>query len=461
MCDFDIASFRDRSFSLKKKKKSKTDNSKKRRVNAFADYLEKRKTLGLDASDSEESGNENENENKNENKNENEKEHRNEDEEEEEKRAKKRKKSLTDTALMEQNTLQNDPVDNDLDLVEIDPFPTVTLKNTLTRKSVKRHSLLHNLVDLSAEDPLDIILDTSLHHFSATPIHLPHYRSRQMPPQQEPDLILLPSAPISSTVDIEELDPELALIVQNSSQSTHSPSTPTSVGENTSEPYSKDPPKVHIKVQFVCVSRPQELQAQTALTILEKPVGFVVLENDPFDKLLTHFCKHKCLLMKDVILTHKNVHVFLRATPASLEMSLDQVNTMGKCWWGWVHWLTLEYEKKVKQEEETKAEMFRKMNRTAGEELLEEYQQADSSAETDTAQRLCLTLRDKDNVDTHLRVKKTTTIKAILQQYIRIHRLDSGMESRLRLSFEEETLSPDLTVQETELEDEDMISVCM
>lgn len=60
---------------------------------------------------------------------------------------------------------------------------------------------------------------------------------------------------------------------------------------------------------------------------------------------------------------------------------------------------------------------------------------------------------------THTRAFQTTTMANLAKHYCAIKKLDNSVASKIELSFEGETLSPNDCVEDTELENEDIVTV--
>ncbi|KAI7830584.1 ubiquitin-2 like Rad60 SUMO-like-domain-containing protein [Gamsiella multidivaricata] len=70
---------------------------------------------------------------------------------------------------------------------------------------------------------------------------------------------------------------------------------------------------------------------------------------------------------------------------------------------------------------------------------------------------LHIKLRGKDTTDEKIRVKKTTTVFAILSHYKRIKKISA--DTPVKLEFDDEAIDPSMAVGETEIEDDDMLDV--
>ncbi|KAF7728223.1 hypothetical protein EC973_006504 [Apophysomyces ossiformis] len=250
---------------------------------------------------------------------------------------------------------------------------------------------------------------------------------------------------------IEDLDPELAMLAEAGSTT---PAGDTN-DETSFEPEStthatSTPNKITVKVQYVCRNVPDDPNVQKIVDVLKRPLKVIIRDNDRFDLLLTSYCKRKYMKKDDMVLVYQNVRVVLRATPLSLGMSPNITNHMEV-------YKREDYQMKLLEEETKKKEMMKQNSTEFDEELLGEAELATPEEKQEDQQedsnRIFLKLRGKDNVD--------VTLRTIMKEYGRIRGLEPEMAAKVRLSFEGETLSPDITVQDTDLEDQDLISVLL
>ncbi|KAI9008824.1 hypothetical protein CLU79DRAFT_776460 [Phycomyces nitens] len=251
------------------------------------------------------------------------------------------------------------------------------------------------------------------------------------------------------SVDLDELDPELARIAMGDACLDYD----NNDRDQKKEESSRQPQKICIKVQYINMESSTNSSAQNLIQMLQKPARFVIMENDTFSILFQHFCKRKCLKQEDLILIHKNVHVLLFTTPASLGMTPDGDNTLEV-------YTKTGYEEKQKQDKEKMLESIKKAGPMLNEDFFNGCQsESDQAAENEP--KIIFTLRDKKGVDISLRARQTTQIKAIIHQYCHVRGFGPEIEAKIRLSFDDETLDPNTMVKDHELEDDDMLSVQM
>ncbi|CDH59666.1 predicted protein [Lichtheimia corymbifera JMRC:FSU:9682] len=278
----------------------------------------------------------------------------------------------------------------------------------------------------------------------------------------EPQPSTLPKRPkisLPTFQQIEDLDPDLASILPGSAPS------PSSTSQSPSRATSHSPApaqKVLIKVCYTTPRIPDDERLQVLIDKLKKPLSVYVMENDPFDKLLTRYAQHKKLRKDDLQLVYKDVPVVLRATPASLDMITGgQTKNLMQVY------VKSDYEKIIQEELQKKEEMEKMFEKPITDEELFAANTTTATAATteestqsaDTEDRLFLKLRGKEGDDVVCRVKKTTTMANLAKHYCAIKKLGDSVASKIELSFEGETLSPNDCVEDTELESEDIVTV--
>ncbi|KAL9544215.1 hypothetical protein MBANPS3_007734 [Mucor bainieri] len=261
-------------------------------------------------------------------------------------------------------------------------------------------------------------------------------------------------------IGIEDLDPDLAALA-------HSASTAAS----------SEPEKIVIKIHYIHnydLSKYDEKMVKM-IQHFEKPIKFKVMDvgymrrmtaavlmNTQFHILLTNFCANKKYLKaSDVYLTYNDDKVYMSSTPASVGM-----NSIG------THKMEIYpkgcYDKMMAdKEEQRQKERMRHLNGIGNEDDL--YSEGDSianaasSSETHAAaandepeeERLRLSLRTGNGKVVPFRVKATTK----LQELVDAFRKRAEISGNVQLSFEGETMDLNQTIEQTDLEDEDIVEV--
>ncbi|SAM02462.1 hypothetical protein [Absidia glauca] len=431
MGDFDIASFRERSTTANKTE-STTEES------AYAVFLKKRKQLGLDDSDSDSDDNDND------------------DSLELPNKKAKRQQQWQQHQVGECHSETSKPASSSD--TKVDP---TTLANTTSLDGLNSnsHPPSPKKESLQSSSTVD---SKSQHSDSKSPIVLtddPVVEERSAAQQSKAQ------AAYTISLDIEDLDPELASLVTDEEQ--HTASTSSSSLDASTKSSANVPQKIQIKVSYVSLLETVDPAVQAILDTLSKPVKIIMLDNNRFDTLLTQYCKKKHLLMRDMVLVYDNVPVVLRATPASLSMSPTSINRMEV-------YKRDDFDKKTSMEQEIRAARLSQFNDLAINKDNEDDDDYNSDGDLDynsdsgtqqhqqqqeDEEHLHIKLRGKDNKDIGLRVKPTTTVENIVKEYHRLLNLDAALLSKIQLSFEGETLTSSMTIADTDLEDEDMVSV--
>ncbi|CAO3599969.1 unnamed protein product [Absidia cylindrospora] len=421
MCNFDITSFREKPSTTKKSDSDKEESS-------FALFMKKRKMLGLDDTDS------------------------NSDDDNNEKgdALKKRKwqDNNNDTKKPAPSAPSSEPTVDKPSTLDIKPVtviqdsaPQVDLEKTTYQHQESPAPNMNQSPIVLADDEPEAVKsnDTTPHIVEGFDLTKESSPRRRKP---RPNNIV--------SLDIEDLDPELANLSTQEIE-------PSSTGD-TSRPEIA-PQKVQIKVAYVSLMETIDPNVQNIIDALAKPVKIIMLNNSRFDTLMEQYCKKKRLAMQEMVLVYDNVPVVLRATPSSLSMSTTSTNKMEV-------YKKTDFDKKMEMEQEIKAARLSHYNDPTSDDEYNQNEDDDAynrdlneQADQPEEDYLHIKLRGKDNKDILLRVKPTTKIESIVKQYIRLMELDMSLLDKIQLSFEGETLAPSMTMADTDLEDEDMVSV--
>ncbi|KAI9486145.1 MAG: hypothetical protein EXX96DRAFT_547810 [Benjaminiella poitrasii] len=249
---------------------------------------------------------------------------------------------------------------------------------------------------------------------------------------------------------IDDLDPELEALLADNPALPYK-DLPDKVNEN------HEPQKIYLKIQyhvpnFDSLSNLAKVEVSKRL----KPVKMLVLDNLQFSKVLDSFCKHRNLIKTDMILVYNDERVYLSATPAGVGMSAVETNSM------YVYpeqsYIYLLEQKQIEREERMKRLAMQKdedLFDTAKFESFSQNTSSHGSTEDDDEGKLILTLRGNDSDNRSFRVKPTTRLAVLAAEY----KEKKGITTDIRLSFEGEILDLNLTVGETDLEDEDLVEV--
>ncbi|ORZ00805.1 hypothetical protein BCR43DRAFT_485828 [Syncephalastrum racemosum] len=443
MADFDITNHLAR-HPAKGKAKAKAKDKGKGKAKAkqtpdithsgdYAQYLEKRKLLGISLFDSDSDGSDS-------------------DEESFTKRKKKPKKMIKTIFLEEEDG--EDDVSKDMqdegDSSHDSTTTTTTASNDNnnsmeTSQNENNQSQTPEVLDIAGTGPSTTAIQSAVEDDDLFILDEPEEirgieRLRLLEKQRSlqrqnrvPDPTPPPPAPTYNIpdTDLDDLDPELAMIASGRD------GTPT-----------KDavaPQKVTIKIHYISFTDQQQLdpKAKAFIDSLTKPLKMIVMNNDPFDKILSSFCKRKLLRKDDVVLTYRNTPVVLRATPFSLNMDGVEVHVMKV-------YLKTDYSRKEQEEADARAARIRQMAQEE-EELLKEPEKVEE-------ERLVIRLRSKDAEDIVVRVKPSTELNSVAKYYVEQRKLSVSPE-KIAFSFEGERLSLEDSIQDTELEDQDMVSV--
>ncbi|KAG2235038.1 hypothetical protein INT48_008961 [Thamnidium elegans] len=236
---------------------------------------------------------------------------------------------------------------------------------------------------------------------------------------EDDDDVVVPGA------ELEDLDPELEAYLKESADSNQS-----------------QPLKVTMRLQYTHNFTNISGRAMEMIQTLMKPV-----KNEQFHKVLESYCNKKGLKKSDVVLTYKDDVVFLSGTPAGLGMNDIEIHNMNvypiQC-----------YNAMLAEKEKIKLERLKKYNSTDQFEMEESLPPIEENNNNDV-EKIMLKLRGKDNKDITLRIRPTATLASLLQYYKQFAQVTGDFN----LSFEGELMDLNQTIEQTDLEDEDLIEV--
>ncbi|KAI8644818.1 hypothetical protein BD408DRAFT_412571 [Parasitella parasitica] len=290
------------------------------------------------------------------------------------------------------------PTDNDLDMTTFIP-PKITPNVSQNTKKSTRSTIDDGVIDLSDGDDGDLAAD----------------------------------------LVIEDLDPDLAALSYSHVR------------------LLAQPKKIVVKLQYIHNFNFENLSnsSKETMQFLEKPVKFKVMDNTEFRILLSNFCTNKQYLrMQDMYLTFNGDIVFLSGTPASVDMSPIGTNKMEvyvkKC-----------YDNMLAEREEQRQKERMKHLQTAENEDEDDFilNTAESpSPGTDAVaeeKRIRLNLRTGNSKVVPFRAKHTTKLRELMEAF----KQKAEVSGDVQLSFEGETLDLDQAIEDTDLEDQDIVEV--
>ncbi|KAG0282826.1 hypothetical protein BGZ96_012802 [Linnemannia gamsii] len=198
--------------------------------------------------------------------------------------------------------------------------------------------------------------------------------------------------------------------------------------------------------------------------ILERPVQVTVRSNNMFREVMTFYCNQKGLNYSLTVFTYLGIRLMPSSTPAALDFPARVI----------IDAYSQDTYKYIKEQENLErsrklADMERQAAEAAAAAAYEQQQQGGHSGnegeqhdhtdvEDDVSEEyIFIKLRGKDTTDEKIRVKKTTTVHAIISHYRSIKRIPAS--TIIRLEFDDEALDPITVIGNTEVEDDDMLVV--
>ncbi|KAI9275064.1 hypothetical protein EDC94DRAFT_591974 [Helicostylum pulchrum] len=230
--------------------------------------------------------------------------------------------------------------------------------------------------------------------------------------------------------ELEDLDPELEAYLRESADSNQS-----------------QPLKVTMRLQYTHNFTDISGRAMEMIQTLMKPVKVIIMNNEQFHKVLDSYCNKKSLKKSDVVLTYKDDLVFLSGTPAGLGMNDIEIHNMNV-------YPIQSYNAMLAEKERLKLERLKKYNSTDQFEMEEPLPPTEENNNNDV-EKIMLKLRGKDNKDIILRIRPTATLALLLQYYKQFAQVTGDFN----LSFEGERMDLNQTIEQADLEDEDLIEV--
>ncbi|KAF9184763.1 hypothetical protein BGZ51_009312 [Haplosporangium sp. Z 767] len=194
---------------------------------------------------------------------------------------------------------------------------------------------------------------------------------------------------------------------------------------------------------------------------METPVIATVKAEKSFKELMQWYCELKRMEFKDTTFTFRGARLMPSTTPHHMDFPPIAVVDVYEA-------IAYKYIKEQENLERARklAEVERQAEEQAEEQAqLEQQQEPQQDEQNNEAgaeeegevEYLFIKLRGKDTLDEKIRVKKTTTVRAILGHYVKAKKINP--ETPVKLEFDDETLDANMTIGDTEIEDDDMLFV--
>ncbi|ORY03988.1 hypothetical protein K493DRAFT_297220 [Basidiobolus meristosporus CBS 931.73] len=240
--------------------------------------------------------------------------------------------------------------------------------------------------------------------------------------------------PLTSTEILDsELDPELMSLAQQTRDRAQIPTKSDYVA------------KVEIIVKTLVDDRAPTTIDSSRHKKLHAPIKFILRCNDTFERLMSLFSKTKNIPLDSLVMTYEGVRVFPRATPMSLGIyASGEIEACTRDLYN--HLQTLKAQERQQFDDEVDEDVAAPMPNQASQK---------PTRQPDSEETIHIKLRSKDGSTERMKVKPTTSIRAIIQQYIKLKQL--APNTSVRILFDDEALDPDDLIQDTEIEDGDML----
>ncbi|KAG0329598.1 hypothetical protein BG000_012027 [Podila horticola] len=306
--------------------------------------------------------------------------------------------------------------------------------------------------------------------------------------------------------DVQELDPELASIAQKlskrvmtrnasddamlsptlqhaSSQSYSSSSSqpgsglqsPNSSQDHSSSQQETPPvattPAFDINIMIRKIRDPRLVvppEMESVMWEIEKPIKYIIKSDQPFRTSMEMYCRQKHTQLAEVVFALRGNRLLPSSTPQTIDCPLIAVIDVFEADAFKYH---KEQEKLHEAQRLAQMEMElaqhqqqAEMEKQKEEEARKKAEQASANDEgededdkVEEEEFLFIKLRGLDTQDEKLKVKKSTTVEAVLKHYRRLKKLDS--DTPVHLSWDDEDLDPISTIGDTDVEDDDMLTV--
>ncbi|KAG0074815.1 Protein esc2 [Podila epicladia] len=309
--------------------------------------------------------------------------------------------------------------------------------------------------------------------------------------------------------DVQELDPELASIAQKlskrvmtrtasddamlsptlqpSGSQSYFSSSSSQPGSRLQSPNSSQDhsgsqetppmsttPAIDINIMIRKIRDPRLVvppEMESVMREIEKPIKFIIKSDQPFRTSMELYCRQKHTQLAEVVFALRGNRLLPSSTPQTVDCPLIAVLDVYE-----VDAFKYYKEQEKLQDAQRLAQMEMELAQYQQQEEIEkqkEEEEARKKAERDSAngedeeeeeedkveeeEFLFIKLRGLDTQDEKLRVKKSTTIEAVLKHYRRLKKLDP--DTPVHLSWDDEDLDPTSTIGDTDVEDDDMLSV--
>ncbi|KAF8938148.1 Protein esc2 [Haplosporangium gracile] len=194
--------------------------------------------------------------------------------------------------------------------------------------------------------------------------------------------------------------------------------------------------------------------------ILERAFQVTVRSNNPFREMMTFYCNQKGINYSSTVFTYLGMRLMPSSTPAALDFPARVIiDAYNQDAYKYIkEQENLERSRKLAEMERQAAEAaaaaaHELQQQQGGDEGGEQHNDAGDASED----YIFIKLRGKDTADQKIRVKKTTTVHAILSHYKSIKQIPTS--TAVKLEFDDEALDPTTVIGNTEVEDDDMLVV--
>ncbi|KAG0251576.1 hypothetical protein BG011_007514 [Mortierella polycephala] len=267
------------------------------------------------------------------------------------------------------------------------------------------------------------------------------------------------ASPSQSSLQGSQPNSTVAPIPANTDGTPNNASTSSGTGDG-----SPDPSRT-VQIMLRLIRHPLRVvppEYEALMKNLETPVIATVKAEKSFKELMQWFCDLKRMEFKDTTFTFRGARLMPSTTPHHMDFPPMAVVDVYEA-------IAYKYVKEQENLERAKklAEVERQAEEQAEEQAQLEQQQKSQQDERNNetgaeeeegeVEYLFIKLRGKDTLDEKIRIKKTTTVQAIVGHYIKVKKISP--ETPVKLEFDDEVLDANMVIGDTEVEDDDMLFV--
>ncbi|KAG0037913.1 hypothetical protein BGZ82_001557 [Podila clonocystis] len=208
-------------------------------------------------------------------------------------------------------------------------------------------------------------------------------------------------------------------------------------------------------------------EMESVMREIEKPIKYIIKSDQPFRTSMELYCRQKHTQLAEVVFALRGNRLLPSSTPQTVDCPLIAVVDVYEAdafkyykeqekLYEAQRLAQMEMELAHQQEEMEKQKRDEEARKKA-EQASANNDDEDEEDKVEEEDFLFIKLRGLDTQDEKLKVKKSTTVEAVLKHYRKLKKLDP--DTPVHLSWDDEDLEPTSTIADTDVEDDDMLTV--